>query len=61
MPRECDCGERLDENDECPACRADWERMNREYGWGNVRAAMEPVSRVWRSREDLLRDFTPED
>ncbi len=57
---ECDCGEQLDD-DGCPACRADLERMDREYGWGNVRAAMEPVSPIWRSREDLMRDAYLED
>lgn len=60
MTRECDCGTDLNDDGECPACLADWARMNRLYGWGNVRAAMEPPG-PWKSREDHIRDTARED
>lgn len=58
--KECDCGHPLNEDDECARCTGDWERMCREYGRGNVRAAMQPPG-PWKSREDCLRDAFWED
>ena len=55
MSRECDCMAYLDENDECPQCSAELDRMWREYGRGNVRAAMAPPG-PWQSREDIIRE-----
>lgn len=51
---ECDCGTRLAQDGECPACRAEMERMNREYGWGDVRAAMEPPRYVGLTRDEII-------